>query len=84
MGFARTKETGNPDAVRTFIVVIGFQEGIEPLRDFIRQDVFFDFDAKAGVVVSLDNSFYGTVNRLAEQVIELHGGSFLMVRSGRC
>ena len=36
------KETGNPDAIGPFVVVVRIKKGFEPLLDFVGQYVFFN------------------------------------------
>lgn len=73
-GFA-TPDTAN--AVGTFIVVVGIKKGLKPFLDFVGQYVFFNFEAKAGFIVSFDDPFNRAVNWLVKNGLESHHASLV-------
>ena len=64
---ARAKEAGDPNAVSAGVMQVGVDKGLETLLDLIGQDILFQLQAQAGLVIGLDDAFDGAVDGLLKQ-----------------
>jgi hypothetical protein len=71
------EEPGHPDAIGSFIVVVGVQKGLKPFLNLVGEYIFFYFKAKARFIISFDDSFYWAINRFIENCLKSHHVSFV-------
>ena len=74
MRLTGSEKTRHPDPIRPFVVVVSVKKRFQALLNLVGQHILFNLQAKACLIIGLDDPFNRAVDRFLKNVLKRHYG----------